>query len=65
VKPDAAMSLHNEATHNEATVVGTAVREFSKILLQRVQRVHGNAIGGPGRGMYRLVIKNTAHVDDA
>jgi hypothetical protein len=66
VKPDATLTLHNgvthnevthnEVTHNEATIVRTAVRYFSKILLQPVQRVHGNT----GRSK-RFVIKNTAH----
>jgi hypothetical protein len=59
VEPDATLSFNREAAHNEVTVVGTAVRDFSKILLQPVQRVHGNT----GRSK-RFVIKNAAHHRD-
>jgi hypothetical protein len=52
VKPDATLTLHNEAA-----IVWTPVRDFSKIGLQLVQQAHGNA------SMFTngFVIKNTAH----
>jgi hypothetical protein len=56
VEPDAALAVNNEAAHNEATIVWTTMRDFSKIGLQLVQQAHGNT----GRSK-RFVIKNTAH----
>jgi hypothetical protein len=52
VEPDAALTVNNEAA-----IVWTPVRDFSKIGLQLVQQAHGNA------SMFTngFVIKNTAH----
>jgi hypothetical protein len=57
MEPDAALAIHHEAVPNEATVVRTPVRDFSKIGLQLVQQGHGNALSGSNG----FVIKNTAH----
>jgi hypothetical protein len=46
------------AVHAEPAVVGTTVRDFSKIGLQHIQFVHGDAIFGANR----LIIEDAAHV---
>jgi hypothetical protein len=57
VEPHAAM-----AVHAEPAVVGTTVRDFSKIGLQHIQRVHGDAILGATATADRLIIEDAAHL---
>ena len=53
MKPDATLAIHDKPA-----VVRTAMRDFSKIGLQHIQLVHGNAILG---GANCLIIEDAAH----